>query len=196
VAIRRFPVEAVSFQQYVNQLEHKKLVLLGRGRTGQVYQHPTMPHVAVKVFRKSSTTQGDEWLSYCQAHPSKWLPKIYGFQELNIKVTKQDVIDDIEEEGTGLLKHMICFMEKLETMTEKELTSLIASNGVSDVIERDVKYVEPTWRLDTTTLYQKDEAFIRSIQKAQELSRKSWMDLRLPNLMRRGNQLVLVDPVA
>ena len=182
-------IQAETKKQYVERLVNTLGVKqLGDGTFSRVFQHPVYPKVAVKLVA------GDPmYLMYVQLclkyQSNPWLPKIIGTHEVDF---------DAEDNAT------LVFMERLRKATKSEVkeavgilvTSLAGLSAdekkiATRFIDREGEGEESSmWRI---LARRSTDSHIR--QLGSVLSRIRADDVIQRNLMMRGKQLVVVDPV-
>ena len=159
---------AETYKEYTKRLEKQlKLQVLGQGAFGKVFQHPTMPKVAVKIVKRDPANQ--KWLTFCKDHQSNpYVPKLYGVNTL--------VLDDSKSAYA-------VFMEKLKPITDSDHDAvhqyqlLTKFSGTAQELGK--------WDPDLASVLD----FLRS-------SKGHHLDLNFSNVMVRGKHLVVTDPLS
>lgn len=176
------------FDAYVKRLKDTlNVTRLGKGAWGQVFQHPKMPNVAVKVFH--SDPKYNRFIRWAQKHQNnRFIPKVI------------DVVDVNSNDG----KMSIVFFEKLtpatDTAVKKELNRIRKILGIS-AIGRQFKnfnaFTPAEWEQMAEQTKDADLAEFAQWMVANVTSRKKpTIDLHNKNVMLRGSQLVFTDPAA
>lgn len=175
---------------YFNRLEKDlKIKRIGTGAFARVFQHPTDPNIAVKVFTDEDHAFR-HYLKFCQAHPdNKYLPKIFSVVKHRHNPEKKDkdlTIDEIVD-----WKYSIAFMEKLKPVSKDYLVKFISKFGIYDKEFADL--TDSEWRI---LAYRQDEdpdlaEFAKYLLKTNYVP-----DLHTKNVMLRGKQIVFIDPIS
>lgn len=161
---------------------------IGKGAFADVFLHPTLPNVAVRV--SDMTDANNDWLTLAQDHQSNpWMPKV--FELRTAKVARPG--------GHGELEFFVAFVERL-----KPVTSL---SGLSPVLRHIVEAIEfdhdeslplkPRQREKVKLML--EEFHDPMLTTAIDLvftgpKRPAHLDLGTRNWLRRGTQLVINDP--
>ena len=160
-------------QHYVKRLTSMGLEQLGNGFCANVFQHPTMPTIAVKVV-EATDKQFFRYMKWAKEHPwNPWVPQFYDSQ----------LIDVVNERGYGII-----FLERLERISETEYVEFMTEQlccTSSRVSADSLREAEAKCHSDD----------LRSLIHFLLVSAKS-LDLHQGNFLKRGQQIVFVDPVA
>lgn len=161
---------AETYKEYTQRLEQQlKIKLLGEGEFGKVYQHPTMPDVAVKIVRRDPANR-DWWRFANTQSTNPWVPRVYGVHNI-----------ELDDSTSGFA----VFMEKLEPM------QAMGWEGVRDFFFPFDVYNPKLWRVFAAHTKDKHLAVV-----ADYLGKTRYkLDVSRKNVMLRGHQPVFVDPV-
>jgi hypothetical protein len=181
-------VTAETIDQYVERLQRKGLRKLGEGAFSVVFDHPTMPNVAVKVIAFRDETYL-KYVDLCKKHPNNpWLPKILGGPEAHLVDSKQPGQKQ---------KVLFVFLEKLKPASNSLLSKACVYLGtLIDLklsVPSDFEVFEPhEWK---ELAHQTRDSDV-SILAAFLAQYPDNLDLGPHNFMARSTQVVFVDPVA
>ena len=164
---------------YIEYLIKKKIKQVGSGLYSSVFQHPEDPTTVVKIVDVSSSRNYEKFLDFCYHNKkNKWLPKI--------KYTTYVSVD-----GSHYDDYKIIFMEKLETLNKVEWSKFMKKYfGTDDhdeiwdeELERAIHLADKDHDLRDLFIFLLDRFSIDD------------MDWNYSNWMKRGNQIVCIDPV-
>lgn len=157
---------------YIKRLKGMGIEQLGNGFCANVFQHPTMPDIAVKVV-EATDRQFFKFLHWSKRHYwNSWVPKFYD-------VTMVDVVNN---KGYGII-----FLERLEKIGDAEFQLFL-----EDTLFCTKKSLTVTCLERAVNMVHDDD--LRSVLHFI-LVRSKGMDLHQGNFMKRGEQIVFVDPV-
>lgn len=193
--LRRTPQ---SMADYVADLVKKRMKKIGQnGMFADVFQHPTLPNVAVKVYTLADRAYQEfhSWASHNQSNP--YVPKFIGKpHEYEVDPEHED---DEPDFGYGIV-----FMEKLRDIGipkynkfwvnvfgEKEARRITSGTFDFD-LQWEFEYKEVEKAIEM--LGDKDPHLSDILDFIVGSNRK--IDLTERNIMLRGNQVVFVDPIA
>lgn len=178
---------AETMSQYLKRLKRLGLKSLGSGTYSEVFQHPKLNNVVVKVHQINGGF--DAYTAFCQANTANpYVPKIF------------QVVSDpvgLERDGWGT-NFTAVFMEKLRPLTtveDKKFTAYIEG----------LVGINPSGK--TLDYYAENSEFWKAVakqKKDRDLAKiLSWIfktpgmhpDLYSSNVMKRGSQIILADPV-
>ena len=188
--IKRYSEEAEQYNAYLDRLSRSGIKSLGSGRTGTVFQHPTLPNVAVKVYARQRRENSHKWYKWCESHQQNpFVPKIYHLR-------KEDNLQFYEKDSTSF--HIV-FMEKLERVTFTTLLRFVQKNELQAAMvlasENKGFFIGPQIEIDK--VQDKNlRAVLTTVRKLSLSQRFASGDMHRKNFMRRGKQLVFTDPVA
>ena len=179
------PVSIVTAEHYRDYVE-RLVRLLGREPFGQgayasVFQHPTYPNIVVKVYRKDRGYEA--YLAWCAKNKrNKYVPKFIG---------KARVFWDSDHNYIGVV-----FMEKLTSLTQRDLQTFgrkiqKTMKDLGDVVSGDLHFDRDEWSL--LAVHHPDP----DLRAFSAFMRENWEqeDIKRDNLMKRGDQLVFIDPL-
>jgi hypothetical protein len=189
-----------SQDEYLKFLADKQIKALknGRGTFGDVFQHPTMSDIVVKVFTERDHAYR-EWYHFCSQNKSNpFVPKFFGnIRDFEFFNSDEDEYDD----------YSIVFMEKLRAMNHKQFNKFwndVCGPELSRKLTSGTFNFESTWfdsdeaLRDLETIMDanviKDDNLFAVIDMIRGSNRL--IDLKPDNLMLRGNQIVFTDPIA
>jgi hypothetical protein len=157
--------------QYVNRLKKLGLEHIGDGFNADVFQHPTMPDVAVKVV-DAVDRQHFNFTRWSMKHSwNPWVPKFHSIQ----------MIDVVNSTAYGII-----FTERLDRIGGYEYTQF-----TRDFFDTDPEFL----CVDSVreALHQVDSDDLRTLLNFL-LRKPHSLDLHQENFMKRGDQIVFVDP--
>lgn len=183
--------------EYFNRLENELgIKRLGHGGFARVFQHPTHPEVAVKVFTDGDTAYRS-YLKFAQENQgNKYVPKILSVHRHvnNPKMRDKDRnIDQLVDD-----KYSIVFMEKLTPITNQKFDDLEVHIG--DLLGGQsvkLKALSPgQWKKLSEQTTDKDLAAFAKFMTRVLRSYSAGSDLHMANVMLRGSQPVFTDPTS
>lgn len=193
-------VKAESIEDYTQRLKKLGIKQIGEeGAAGVVFQHPTLKDVAVKLLVEEDNAYKD-YVKFCQKNPSNpYLPKIH-------KVSKaKNAFDGNYGRATNDL--YLVFMEKLTPISTREYNkfasycSKLANERRTD---KDISwtsgYFDSKEKLNLDDFWQDvarnrtDPMVAKTAKYLFQASRRYTLDMHQMNLMKRGTQVVLIDP--
>ena len=183
---RRYMLTEESKHSYINRLtKDLKIKKLGSGTFGTVFQHPTHPDVVVKVYYIDRMYE--KFLRFVKKNQGNvYLPRIIDF----VKIPDKD--------APGGWHHIV-FMEKLESPSRsvlrkfmKHFYSVIDLDGQHRNAS-DITYITPGEWQDAAE--QDEDPDLQAVAKFA-VYYQNYFDLHGANVMARGNQLVIIDPIA
>src|SRR5471030_43924 len=181
--------------EYIDRLKKLGLKHVVSGLYANVFQHPTMPNVVVKIL--TGTDLGYEaYIKFSQKNANKYMPKI-------LQVVEADKAFDGDE--TEFRDLRLVFMEKLTPMKRRDYmqfgTYLFLTAGRSDEIKElnSPEYVN--MGLNITEVWedlakQKKDRDIALVAKfiVKTVGGKIRLDLHSKNIMMRGEDPIITDP--
>lgn len=178
---------AETLEDYVTRLGRLGISQLGKGGFAQVFQHPTMPNVAVKLLVEQDPGY-ERYLKYCETKgkSNPYCPKI-------LQVVKAEKIFD----DTWDPDMVLVFMEKLTPITQQEFNTFhqyASSLANLPIMHSNNLCDSRTWHLLSK---QKEDLPLAALAKALYVmyaSDQEDFDLHKANIMKRGHQLVITDP--
>lgn len=186
--------------EYFDRLENELgIKRLGQGGFARVFQHPTHPDVAVKVFTDSDTAYRS-YLKFAQENQgNKYIPKILSVHRHvnNPKMRdKHRNVDQLVDD-----KYSIVFMEKLTPSTVQKFRDLetYIHNLLGGKSEQSVLFLKLTpseWKKLGEQSEDKDLAAFAKYMAKVIKSYSAGSDLHIGNIMLRGNQPVFTDPTS
>jgi hypothetical protein len=184
----RLMLTAESYEDYLHRLTNElKIKQIGEGAYSQVFQHPTLKNIVVKLSRRD--TQYLKFARFAMDNPKNpWLPRIAA-------------IEPIKVDGRDTSKAHAVFMEKLAPVSagdkQKLIKTLTQTYDLRSSANPNFKWVAPfLW-------FEKSEwARLAKTNKDPGLAQfavftvKNFdhLDLHQQNIMKRGQQIVFVDP--
>jgi hypothetical protein len=157
-----------------NHLEKLGWTLLGSGMYSLVYANPKFKYI-LKVFTKD-TPGSVEWLHYVKANQNNpFLPRVYG------EVTW------ISRTALAIrMERLTPFVSKTDPVFDKYIDPRIKSRSWEEIFDEDnSEFLEEHWP-DLAAAFD-------NIQQYSDYSGDD--DLNLSNIMKRGDTLVITDPV-
>lgn len=179
----RLMLTAEAYWEYVNRLiKDLKIKHLGEGAYAQVFQHPTLKNIVVKLVHHD-----DEYLKFARFamdNPKNpWLPRIAA-------------IEPIKFDGSRLSNSYLVFLEKLQPTSFELQKSLIWK--LVDTYELHIHAFTPKWFSKSNwkklALNSKDPGLAQFAAFAAK--NFNHLDINSANVMARGRQLVFTDPIA
>lgn len=189
-----YRLRAETLNSYVKRLKKLGIKTLGRGQYADVFQHPTMPDVVVKLLTDNDPCY-EAYVEFSRKTRNKYTPKI-------LDVVSADQAFDVKgKDDLGDLR--LVFMEKLEPLHYNrfidfgEHVGKLAGFKSRFDIESALMDVE-TWIKVSKQKVDPDLAklakFLVKINKTGV--KGSQLDLHDGNMMVRGTQVVITDPFA
>jgi len=198
--------------EYVKRLGKLGIQSLGKGMYGQVFQHPTMPNVVVKLLLETDPMY-QKYVTFCQKHQSNpYVPKIIGVE------SAQKAFDTKDRWNLEQANLYLVFMEKLTPASNKQYKAFgdYAANLANTQWRKQYskKRTDIADKINDSTLFWGGE------ETANELSRPNiwryletqkvdknlavlakfffpdglYLDIHQNNVMMRGQQIVIIDP--
>lgn len=182
-------VVAEHLKDYVKRLKKLGIKQLGSGNFADVFQHPTMPNVVVKLLTESDKGY-EAYVKFSQKNKSnKYVPKI-------LQVVEADkAFDKKGEYDMGDLR--LIFMEKLEPIHYNKYVDfgehILKVSGVkAPNVEKALMDVN-TWKKAAAQKKDPDLAAIaKFIVKTQGGAVQ--LDMHDGNMMMRGSSVIITDP--
>jgi hypothetical protein len=171
--------------RYVRRLKHQRRAKqLGAGYYSTVFAHPDHPNVVVKVVpaRDKGYLQYVRWAARHQGNP--YVPRLLARYEVRARLGKRRSV------------YHLVFMERLEPLGQRPAKQLAALFGDAAALNRlegeSVAAVTSMLRaaLRDARLDAQLAEVVRYLLRQHE-----HIDLHRWNFMRRGKQLVIVDPL-
>ena len=161
-----------TLSQYRKRLSKLKVKKLGGGWFSDVYQHPTLPDVAVKIVHRKDPKYV-EYARECMSLQNPWLPRVYGIETR-----------EVQWKGKAITLTFV-FLEKL-----KRAKYLDRVESVKKFSRSAIDFDDVNWR----RVRRNKDPEIRQVGKL--LTKLEANDLQDCNVMLRGKQIVFTDPVA
>lgn len=186
----RYHLAEEALGAYFKRLVKKnKITKLGGGAFSQVFQHPQFRNVVTKVFTGKDTVY-KRYLMWCMKHQNNpYAPKI---------------IDKVDYESPDGEQYTIVFLQKMRKVGERGFVNMLPTlfPGIKDEELEDLKQaikdydmIDTFNELDSLIQTYGDEHFSEIWKHIKSYGKKKF-DLHPGNVMLRGTQLVLTDPVA
>jgi hypothetical protein len=177
---------AETVQQYIDRLKELGIKSLGDGSFAEVFQHPTMPNVVVKLLYEDDPGYL-KYLKFCQGKGkgNPYCPKI-----LQV-VQAKDAFDITTRIGENLPNLHLVFMEKLKPINNTQYASFVALLHKSSGMRLSPEDRELWFHL-SRQIIDKDLAVVARFIYAT--SAKEDLDMHTGNVMKRGTQWVITDP--
>lgn len=177
---------AETVQEYIDRIQELGIKSLGSGGFGQVFQHPTMPNVVVKLIHNDDPGYM-KYVKFCTG-PGKgnpYCPKILQVVEA------KDAFDTSKRIGEDLANLSLVFMEKLKPIELQQYRKFVeqmqALMGFPDYLSDRVGWL----RLSKQT---KDKDLAKVAKFIYTTSADTDIDMHKGNVMKRGQQWVITDP--
>lgn len=196
--------QAEPLRQYVDRLTNELGVkLLGNGINSFVFEHPTLSHVAVKIFMDDD--QGyQEYLDFCMKHPSNvYVSKILETEEFSEErkskyITPLELHSNWNVERGDNPPYSIAFIERLQPLDNSAFSALIERlgrmSGVEDVTSMP-KLGGAGWEVLAEQTSDSDlQEFAKFLVAVMKRGHKLDLGNR-KNFMMRGQQVVFIDPL-
>lgn len=192
--IARTPVTAETLEQYLQFLTKQRIKRIGRGLSSAVFNHPTMPNVAVKMI-VSKDPYYLRYVEFCKKNPGNpWLPKILGGPETRIL--------DFEKDGVSaapVLKQKVIFvfLEKLKPATFNDIKASVTYFSTLASLNSGLRFFADFGPGDWSALAkQTKDKNVAALASFLVRFDYDYLDLHKGNFMMRGRQLVFLDPVS
>ena len=178
-------------RRLVDALNIKKL---GSGAYSNVFQHPHYSNVVVKVYTARDKKYA-RYVKWCLAHQSNpYVPQIIGQTEYVSPISRG-------KES----KYNILFMQKMEPVSEAAFARLLSKSFTKLTSEDRELLKDVIDSYDMEELFDRlnsfvkrgvaDSSFVEIWNHVKTYGRQNF-DLHHGNVMKRGTQLVVTDPVA
>lgn len=190
-------IVAERLQNYVKRLKKLGIKRLGGGSFANVFQHPTLPDVVVKLLVENDWGY-EQYVKFSQKNPAnKYVPKI-------LQVVNADQAFDKKHEADVENLRLI-FMEKLQPALDDDYlefandcsaTLYLKGNANFARMDSAINYMNSvsTWvQLSTQKKDPQLAALAQFIVKTRG-KRGAALDMHSGNIMMRGNQVVVTDP--
>lgn len=167
----------MNLYKYREFLESKGVKNLGSGCYGCVYQHPTLPNVVAKIYDYDDAY--DHYINWCTKNQKNpYVPKIYSIHKCE--------------------KFTIVFLEKLEEVSldlYEDWEEKTFPRHLKHLLHNPSKYKKENDLLSNPILKRDKnlKIMIEFLIKVKNLYR---IDLHDGNIMLRGEQIVITDPIA
>jgi hypothetical protein len=187
-------VIAERLQEYVKRLKKLGIKQLGSGNFADVFQHPTMPNVVVKLLTEHDRGY-EAYVKFAQKNKSnKYVPRI-------LQVVDADkAFDKKGEYDMGDLR--LIFMEKLEPIHYNkyidfgehvvDCAGIKAKKGEHINVEKALMDLA-TWKACAAQTKDKDLAAVAKFVVKTE-GGPVQLDMHDGNMMMRGSQVIITDP--
>lgn len=186
-------IRAERIQEYIKRLRKLGIKSMGSGSFADVFQHPTMPNVVVKLL--TDHDRGYEaYVKFSQKNPSnKYCPRILDVVRVDGAFDKVGEFD--------MLDLRLVAMEKLKPLEDDDYhkfgNHVLKCAGLPS--ERDagheLEYIE-VWRKATKQKTDPDLAKLAAFIVKNVSHRGVQLDMHQGNMMMRGGQIIVTDPFA
>jgi hypothetical protein len=191
-------VQAETIQNYVQRLKKLGIRRIGGGEYGLVFQHPTLPDVVVKLLVEKDPDYMS-WVQFSQKHQDNpYVPKIF-----NVSQDKNRFDPEMFKRfgSSNLLDMHLIFMEKLKpvTMNEYKKFGTHLADLANGVARKDAfmwKHIRDTPILWSLLSKQKEDLALAEVAKFISDGHAGMLDVHEGNVMKRGAQVVIIDPFA
>jgi hypothetical protein len=189
------------FDDYIKRLQGIGLKALGNGINSFVFKHPTMEHVAVKVFLDDDVGYR-EYIEFCRANPkNKYATKILDTEDFADERKSKYVTHELGaewDESRGVdPAYSICFLELLSPISNEcfsaflsKLAGFAEMEGITSLARLGAK----GW---SAVAKKTDDQDLRDFAEfvLQQLGAGHRLDMgNRKNFMQRGEDFVFVDP--
>lgn len=172
---------------YIRRLKRIKNIRgLGSGYYSEVFQHPTMPDVAVKLCVENDPL-AIMYLRETEKHPANpWFPKIFSIHKVQFHAKGTDknlIARDLHLDAAEHITHIV-FMEKLKPASKKQYKN--ARELILDSLP------EKVFRIEVPTLKDySDEAYLKHVKVRRAIMIQNDREHRF--LPPRGTEYALGD---
>ena len=187
-----------TFNDYCIDLECSGYELIGQGGFGRVFATPSAKHV-IKVARKTTNENPDRWFNYAKAVmgiDNPFFPKVESITMYG--------------DYRNLLSFYVARMERLKPLNNNEITGII-TDIIQEAILRQWRtekgmcktILHYGWIDDEKLIYKsiggkkKIPDFMDAMRVIKKVKSRYHAedDIYDANIMRRGRQLVIIDPI-
>lgn len=191
--LRAYVTLAENIKQYVKRLKKMGIKRIGEGNNAEVFQHPTMPNVVVKLLTHDDAGY-DRYVDFCRAHQgNKYCPQI-------LDVHKDQGVFESSDPDLHLI-----FMEKLRPLNKAQyyefLRYALTLLNYGERMDKLKTYPDAVKLMNNEKLWgnlaiQKEDQALSEVARFLVNGRptSTYIDLNPGNLMLRGSQVVIVDP--
>lgn len=190
-----------TFKDYIERLKSMGLNPVGNGLNSVVFEHPTMPHVAVKIFMDDDLGYR-EYLEFCLSHPrNKYVPRIFETDDFSserrTKYFTKELHANWNVSRSVNEPYSIAFIEMLKPVTVEAMEAMInrlANIAGLDEINSLAKLGPTGWATIAEDEHDKDlQEFAKFLVSQVKVGHKLDMGNR-KNFCLRGDQFVFIDP--
>lgn len=168
------------YDDYLKRLLNMGIDRIGKGGSASVFQHPKFKNIVVKIGLEGKQSKVYSWLKWCSTTTNPYAPRVYHLDELEAGPPAKP--------KSYTPRMFICFMEKLAPADPKVVKQFFK--------EHDYVFaqLEPRfWGIDPDNFKHVEDKDLLEVLRA--IRRIGYSDLKLENMMMRGQQIVFVDPV-
>lgn len=198
-------------------LDNKNIEYINNGIQAMVYAHKKKPNSVIKIISIEGTKDpAYQFLRICVNHPNNpYLPKIYAHK---IYRTEQMSLDDIEEleknpafdfepVQEGRPYQLFLVVERLQEFPATHLDTFLQQLNLYPLVNRFAQTRKTTLEIGFRMMFQdtqgrsilrryaNDKNWANALRLLEPIFAKHESDVHIGNLMLRGNQTVLNDPV-
>ncbi len=184
-------VMAEKLKEYQKRLKKLGIKTLGQGNFADVFQHPTMPNVVVKLLTENDKGY-EKYVAFSEQHKgNKYVPKILGVHK------EKDVFEGELDPDLHLV-----FMEKLRPIEDDEymefgqyILDLGTDGATPSIMTSMTDHLNdlPRWKSIARQTKDKDMAELAKFFLANAKGKVN-LDLHDGNMMMRGSKPVITDP--
>jgi len=189
-----------SFKDYIERLKSMGLNPVGNGLNSVVFEHPTMSHVAVKIFMDDDLGYR-EYLEFCIKHPhNKYLPRVFETDDFSserrTKYFTKELHANWNVTRSANEPYSIAFIEMLKPVTPEAMDAMFDRLGaMADMEINSLAKLGPNgWAKIAEDDRDEDlQEFAKYLVSQVKSGHKLDMGNR-KNFCLRGSQFVFIDP--
>jgi hypothetical protein len=186
-------VESNTLDAYIDRLKQSGAARMGSGNYSVVFTNPQDPETVLKIMHTYDPTYLAYIKRFAMNHPDNpWLPKVFDIQSLTFDQGRQ-------KDGMSVWVFTLERLQRATPEAVKKAVAYVLSTVDSQYLNVDARdydefydIPQPVWKI--LAQHSKD-ANVRVLAKFLSGFPPGGLDLRNPNMMMRGSQIVFADPV-
>lgn len=198
-------------------IQNKNISYINNGVQAMVYAHKKKPNSVIKIISIEGTNDpAYQFLRICVNHPDNpYLPKIFAHKiykteqmtAADIENLENNPIFDFEPEQTGRQFQLFLVVERLQEFPLAHLQDFLKQVKLYPLVNMFAEKRNTTLDIGFRIMFQDakgrsmlrqytdDKNFSNALRLLEPIFAKHDADVHIGNLMLRGNQTVLNDPV-
>lgn len=198
-------------------LDNKNIAYINNGIQAMVYAHNKKPNSVIKIISIEGTNDpAYQFLRVCVNHPNNpYLPKIFSHKIYKTEQMSLDAIEELEKNPIfdfepiqeGRPFQLFLVVERLQEFPDTHLATFLQQVNLYPLVNRFAQTRRTTLDIGFRMMFQdargrsilrryaNDKNWSDALRLLEPLFNKHESDVHIGNLMLRGNQTVLNDPV-